>query len=372
MEYRKRRTWAEISLDNLIDNDRLLARLAAPARVMAVLKANAYGHGAIPVASALEREGCVHFAVATLEEAIELRESGNCAQILVLGAADDPMYVHTAAKMDITLPVFDACHAGELASKTGGIPLKVQWKVDTGLGRYGYTLREGTTATAVNQARQIAATPGIFLTGVWTHMACANMPQQDEYTAHQLALFDKLVRGIRAAGLDVKFHCANSPTVLRFPHAHYDFVRPGNALYGFVPYSDIPFKPVLALKSRILYIHQLQPGDSLSYGRLFTAQRPTKVAIIPFGYADGIQRCASNRMQALVHGIQVPSIGKFCMDCTALDITDVPQAAVGDTVTIVGTEGGRTLRVEDITGLYPGSGPELTTVLGMRIPRFYV
>ena len=372
MNYEKRRSWAEISLENLTDNYHLLTKLAAPAKVIAVLKANAYGHGAVPVSKALEKVGCAHFAVATPEEAVELRESGSSAQILVLGAADDPAYVRIAAQMDITLPVFDAYHAKMLASRAGGIPLKVQWKVDTGLGRYGYTLRDDTIEAAVEQAKQIAATHSLILTGVWTHIACANAPQEDEYTAHQLALFDRLVQGVRAAGLHVAFHCANSPVTLRFPAAHYDFVRPGNALYGFAPYSDIPLKPVLSLKGRIIYIHSLRPGDSLSYGRLFIAQRPTQVAIVPLGYADGIQRCTTNRMQALVHGIQVPCIGKLCMDCTAVDITDVPCASIGDVVTFVGTDGGRTLRAEDITGLYPGSGPELTSVLGQRIPRIYI
>ena len=374
MEYQKNRAWLEVSLDALEHNFRLLSALVGPdCSVMAVLKCNASGMGAPRIARELALAGCRFFGVATVEEAVELRDDGVTQPILLFGAIE-PDHVPVCLRYGITLPVFDRAYAATLserAQRCGG-RLDVHLKVDTGLSRYGISL-EHYMEEAVQQALAMAALPGLALRGVYTHAANAGAPEDDPFTLRQFSLFQEFTGRLARSGLRLLRHFANSPALLRFPQTHLDMARAGMALNGFTAlHPDPGLWDVASLRTKIVSIKELLPGDTLGYGRLFTVERKTNIGILPFGYGDGIHRCCANRAFFLVRGQKARVIGKLCMDMCFIDITDIPQAAVGDVVTVFGRDGETFQPITDIADLYPGTPPELTTALGRRIPRFYL
>ncbi|WP_066456502.1 MULTISPECIES: alanine racemase [Anaerotruncus] len=374
MKYEHDRTWAEISLDNLDYNYRTLSDLVGPGcTVMAVIKGNFYGNGAITAARSLEEAGCRWMGLATIEEAMELREKGITAEMLLLGPIC-PEHTKIAIDNNLTIPMLDYAYAREIskAARSVGKTVRAHMKVDTGMCRYGMMVSKNL-AQCVDETMQIAALPGIELTGVFTHFASGGDPAEDAFTMGQLANYRAYAEALEARGLKLLRHCANSPVSLRFPEARYDMVRVGTLLCGFNPFGcGVELKPVMQVRARILSIKQLDPGDTIGYNRLFTCERPTIVAIIPFGFVDGIHRSASNRAQMLLHGKRVTLVGKICMDLCFLDITDVPEAKIGDVVTIFGEDSGVFLSPYEITASYPGSAPELSAVIGTRVPRFYL
>ena len=375
MEYQQDRTWLEISLDNLVHNFHVLSGLTRPGcPVLAVVKCNGSGFGALRVARELETAGCRFFGVATVEEAVELREGGITQPILVFGAPN-PAHTALCARLGITLPVFDHAQAAALAGAAAcrNLQIDVHMKVDTGLSRYGIALDKDMDG-AVRQAMEIASLKGVRLKGVFSHAANAGEPADDDFTLRQFSLFTSFTNQLAKPGLRLIRHFANSPATLRFPEMHLDMVRTAGALNGFSPIrrSDLPLREVASLRTRIVYVRHLRPGDSLSYSRLFTASRETRLAIVPVGYGDGIPRLVGGRVSFLVRGKPAPLVGKLCMDMSFVDITDIPEADTGDVVTVFGEDNGAFQSVYAIADLFPGSGPEVTSVLGNRIPRFYV
>lgn len=374
MQYEQSRTWAEISLDNLIYNYQKLSNLVGPScDIMTVVKANAYGHGAVHVSHEIQESGGKFLGVSTIQEAMELRENNITIPILILGTIS-PMYTAIAFKNDITIAIFDYEYARKIsdAAVEKGGKLNVHIKVDTGLARFGISIHKNMKK-AIEETLRIAELPGIKLSGVFTHFAVGGDKTQDNYSLMQLNHFNTYADTLLNKGLKLLRHCANSPVTLRFPQARFDMVRLGTLIYGMNPFGfNLDLKPIMELKSRIMSIRYLDIDDSIGYDKMFTAQRLSKIALIPFGYADGVHRCCSNQAHVLVNGKRVKLIGKIGMDISFADITDVPEVKVDDVVTIFGQDQDEFISVYEYTNLYPGSAPELTCMLGRRVPKFYI
>ena len=373
---RMTRTWAEISLSALRHNARELRRsLPEGSALLGVVKANAYGHGAIPVAAALREAGCAYLAVACAEEALELRRAGETLPILILGAAD-AAFAPALAAAEVTLAVECAEKGRALsAALAPGQTLKIHIKLDTGMGRLGFPAGD---AEALRAAAAVMALPGLVTEGVFTHFSVSDTPGGERYTAGQLALFraaaDKLEE---LSGKKIPLrHCANSGAMVyhRDEGVCMDLVRPGLLTYGILPGEEtggLSLTPVMTVKSRIAAVTRHRKGDSISYGRTWTAERDTLLAVMPMGYADGLPRCLSGKLQVMVRGVRVPQVGRICMDMCMLDITDHPEIAPGDVATVFsdGIDGAPTAR--ELAALADTIPYELTCGISLRVPRIY-
>ena len=333
-----------VDLDAIRHNIRIIRTMVPEkTRIMAVVKADAYGHGSVETARAALEAGASFLAVATVPEGLELREGGVSAPVLVLGEST-PEEMEWAAAEEITLTVCtpeDIRTAGE-ASRVTGHELAVHLKLDTGMGRIG--VRNMDERDAVLEA--IAQTEGVRLTGVFTHFADAD-GDSAAYTDMQLSRFISMTADLPG---DVLRHCANSAAILRrMPEAAFDMVRAGIVMYGYPPVAtDADFRMCMRWESRIMFLKTVEKGDFVSYGCTYHAHDRRVVATVSCGYGDGYHRAASGKAYAVVHGVRVPVIGRICMDQMMLDVTDVPDVCVGDAVTLMGTEGEETVSAEDI------------------------
>lgn len=333
-----------VDLGAIRHNVRVIRSLVPPsARLMAVVKADAYGHGACEVAEAALTAGAEFLAVATVPEGQELRAHGISAPILVLGESTGPEMERAAAD-GITLAV-STPEDIELAGKAAELmrkPVSVHLKVDTGMGRIGVrTLEERN-----HVLEAISSTKDVELTGVFTHFADADGTDR-AYTDMQIARFHAMTDDLPR---NVLRHCANSAAILRLmPECAFDMVRMGIILYGYPPVpTDADFRMCMEWKSRVMFVKTIAPGESVSYGCTWHAERETRVATIGCGYGDGYHRAASGRAEALIHGIRVPVIGRICMDQMMLDVTEVPDVRTGDSVTLMGRDGKECISAEDI------------------------
>jgi len=359
--------WAEIDLDALEHNVRVLKARAQGAQLWAVVKANAYGHGALAVSRAALEAGADGLCVVCLEEAEELRAGGIQAPILVMGPSEPAQarrlvelsVIPTVASRELALALADAAAAL-------GVVQPVHLKVDTGLHRFGLPPRE-----AIALAHYLRQVPTLRLEGLFTHFASAEDGDKT-YTLEQYRLFLSV-----AAELDwvpVR-HVSNTATILDTPEMSLEMVRPGVGIYGCYPAgprSDVELRPVLSLKSRIVRLTWLEPGESVSYGRTWRARRRSLVGLVTCGYADGLPRVLSNRGWMLVRGRRVPVIGRVCMDMCMVDVTEVPDVAVGDEVVIIGRQGEEELRAEEMAALCDTISYEILCGIGPRVPRLFV
>ncbi|MHB0911911.1 MAG: alanine racemase [Armatimonadota bacterium] len=358
-----RPTVAEIDLDAIKWNLGRVRALVGPKRLICpAVKADGYGHGAVAVSRAALAAGADMLAVATLDEVVELREAGITAPILNFQCIL-PEHSAEVVKHDIITTICSRRVADELSrcAVAAGRTVRVHVKVDTGMGRVGVQAAE-----LAQFAREVASLPGLALEGVYTHFPSAD--DDPEFTALQIAEFGELVGAVRVPII----HAANSAAIINHPEAYFDMVRPGIMLYGLYDHdTDVELRQAMALKSRIAYLKELPPGRTVSYGRTFTAKRPTKVATLPIGYADGYNRLLGNKASALVRGARVPVIGRVCMDQTMLDVTDVP-AEVGDEVVLYGRQGDEFISIREIAGLLGTITYEVACAVGKRVPRRYV
>ncbi len=375
MEQQTKRTWAEISLSNLEHNYRALrGSIPRECRFVGVVKANAYGHGAIQAAKRLEQLGAEYLAVACLDEVIELREAGVTAPILILG----PTPVGFADKLfqyNVTQAVQDLASAKALsqAALKADKSLKIHIKVDTGMSRLGFSCSEDTVESSVEEIAAAAALPGLDAEGIFTHFA--NADGDEEYSMHQLTRFLDVIDNLGKRGVRFEIrHCAASAAVLNYPCTHLDMVRPGIALYGHYPDPscvglDGPgLLPVMTLKTRIAAVREMAAGTCISYGCTHTLSRDSRVAVLPIGYADGLFRLLSNRMEVLINGVRVPILGRICMDMCMADVTDVPGVNTGDVVTVFGPE----LPLEEKTDMIGTIQYEMLCAVSRRVPRVYI
>ena len=366
-------TCAEIDLFAVAQNVAVAKRLVkGGAEVMAVVKADGYGHGAVSVARAALAAGATWLGVATPEEGRRLREAGVSAPILVLSPIlPEQAALIVSAGLDQCVSDIGQAEVLASAARAVGGRAQIHLKVDTGMGRIG--LQPGEVSGA---AAKLAALPGVQVRALMTHFAEAEI-QGLETLRGALDRFDEAWQACRRAGLEVSLrHAANSAALLLHPEAHFELVRPGLLVYGCHPQGPaaadaVGLRPALRLRTAITQLKHLPVGAGVSYGRTFVASRPVRIAVIPIGYADGWARLLSNRGQALVHGRRVPVVGRVCMDLTLLDVTDCPDARVGDEVILIGRQGAEAIRVDEVAALQGTISYEVLARLGPRIPRHY-
>jgi alanine racemase len=363
-----RPTLATIDLNALSHNYAEVTRRAGNRKVLAVVKAQAYGHGAVPVARRLVGLGCPMLGVATVEEGRDLRDAGITVPLLVMAPVfPEQAEVIVGAKLTpvvYTLAVSRAL-SGAVAGSGGKVTVHV--KVDTGMGRVGVTPEEG-----VSFIETISRLPGIVVEGLMTHFADADL-RDKQFAAAQMDRFESLLRTLESAGIDIPLrHAANSAAVLEYGRALLTMVRPGLMLYGYNPLESgvaADLRPVLSLFTRIAFLKKVPAGVPISYGRTFVTKRESLIATIPIGYADGYSRGLSNTGEALVRGKRVPVAGRVCMDMTMLDVTDVPDVAAGDEVVLIGSSGSERITADDIAARTGTIAYEVLCGISGRVPR---
>jgi alanine racemase len=378
---RIRPTEAVVDLAAVVSNYRLAVEIGGRPAV-GVVKADAYGHGAVPVARALVEAGCPMLAVALVEEGIELRSAGLAVPVLVLGAAYGDDYA-PLVRHRLTPIVFTPAHLARLASaaRAAGTRASAHLKVDTGMGRVGATAAE---VPAFLDA--LRAAPEVRLEGLCTHFASADLEPRAT-TERQVALFGEISAVLARAGLEVTHHVANSAGTLEFPTARQDVTRPGIMLYGYLPFAPGSKAASAAAAGRlarpltwrtaITHVKSVAAGTPISYGGRWVAARPSRIATLPVGYADGYDRRFSGRPDAgradvLVRGQRAPVAGTVCMDMTMIDVTDVPGAAVGDEVVLLGEQGGARVDADELAAKAGTISYEILCGVGKRVPRRYV
>lgn len=370
-----RPTWAEIDLDSIGHNvDQFRQRLGPQVAIMAVVKADAYGHGALETAGAALEAGASHLAVAFPDEGIELRRAGVNAPILLLGYSG-PEQLPVLIEHRLTPIVYDretALALGKLASGLGA-SLPVHVKVDTGMGRVGVSPRE-----AVDLITATAGLPGLDLEGIATHFAAADEEEGSSFTGEQISVFDGIIAACRQRGVaPALIHTANSAAAIAYPHSRYNMVRLGISMYGHFPGSwlkktGLSLRPALSFKSRIIFLKEVPAGTSISYGRTYHTTGKSLIATVAAGYADGYRRYLSNNMTVLVRGQRVPVVGRICMDQLMIDVSRVPGAARDDEVVLYGRQGGEEITVDEVAGALGTISHELLCAVGKRVPRVYL
>lgn len=370
------RCWAEIDLDNLKHNlHEVKKNLHSKTLVMAVVKADAYGHGAKTVAKALESARVDWFAVAELGEARVLREAGIKKPILVLGHIPVQQAAQAAA-LDVTYSIdsLERAKALDEAAAELGVRPMVHIKLDTGMGRYGFNAFD--PKSAVEDIAEAYALRNLEVTGIYTHFATADAlgDKGIEYVKKQHWFFYNIIRVLKDRKVNFRIiHCANSATAIRFPQLQYNLVRAGIALYGLsptgAPIEGTDLKPVMSFKARIERIHEIKAGQSIGYGCTFTAEEPTKVAVVTAGYADGVPRVLSNRGLARTARGVAPIIGNICMDALMLDISRIEGLSEGDEVTFFGDG---LITADNVASLAETISYEIICGISRRVPRIYL
>jgi alanine racemase len=368
-----RPTRAIVDLDAIAANYRHLETAAGGAgRVVPVVKADAYGHGAVQVSRRLAREGARRFAVAFLEEGAALRAAGIEGEILLLSSGD-PEDVAELAALGIAPALHDLAQARRMAEAARSLsaPLSVHLKLDTGMGRLGF--RPENVAEAAALLRQSA---GLSLAGTFTQFACADDPGAPA-TEKQIREFEAALSVLRGAGIDPGLvHASNSAGALNFPGARFDAVRPGLALYGVEPSAPAGgersrLRPALSLETRVMAVRRVLPGTPLGYGGTFVTERTTDVAVLPIGYHDGLRRAFSGRSSVLIRGARAPVVGAVSMDLTLVDATDM-RAEPGDVALILGRSGQEEIGAWDLARAAGTNAYEILCGIGARVPREYV
>jgi alanine racemase len=361
---------AEINLSALRHNCRALRSLLPPSTsIFAVVKANAYGHGALSVSRALVEEGVPMFGVATVEEGVELRQGGIRCPVVVLGGVDEPQAEEALAN-GLSSAVFDLAQISYLsrAAAARGRPFPVHLKIDTGMGRLGFLPESAATLLEAVRANQ-----GLRVEGWMTHLSSADgkEPADREFTLGQLAAFSGGIAPMRAAlGEAVAVHALNSAGILSFREYAFDMVRPGITLYGSLPAeglgAELGLRPVMRLVTKIASLKELPPGHPVSYGRTYRRPERRKIAVVPLGYADGYRRAFSDSASMVVMGRRAAVAGRVCMDHTMLDVTGIPGVAPGTDVVVMG-EGAAT--ADELARIAQTIPYEILTQVGRRIPR---
>lgn len=371
-----KRVAAYVDLDAIEDNfEAMKANLKANTRIAAVVKANGYGHGAVPIARMIEdKEYLWGFAAATIEEAVELRKNGIRKPILILGYVFPEDYPELV-RLDIRPTVFRLDMAQELSEEAirQGKEVRVHIKLDTGMGRIGFA----DTEESVKAVCEIGKLPGIILEGLFTHFAKSDESDKTA-TEKQLARYRAFCAACEAAGAKFQIHhCSNSAGIIDLPEANLDMVRAGITIYGLYPSDEVkqdlvPLRPALEIKSHIVHVKEIAPGTEISYGGIYTAESTRKIATVPVGYADGYPRSLSNKGCVLVAGKRAPICGRVCMDQMMVDVTEIPEAVPGMEVTILGKDGEEFLSVDELAELSGRFNYEFVCDLSQRVPRLYL
>lgn len=373
MEKSTHRTWAEVDLNIIEQNFHNIKQHVGGKDVLCVIKANAYGHGSVSVARRLQQAGASYFGVATVPEAVELREQGIMLPILILGyvdEADAPL----VARYGITAAVYDLDTAQMLSSaaQAEGRDITVHFKLDTGMTRLGFPSKH--PEQTIQDILACAALPGLRPNGIFTHFAVADEANGQTYTMEQVSRFCAVCDGLEAAGLHLAVrHCANSGAVLQYPDSYMNMVRAGIILYGFYPDPAMPhnvdLKPAMTLKARVVQVHKVDAGSRVSYGGIYQTMHQTRLAVLSIGYADGYLRAGSGRASVLIGGREVPVVGRICMDMCMAELPDDLPVARGDEVIVYGSDvvTAETAARADQTITY-----EVLCAVSSRVPRIYI
>ncbi|MGC1455866.1 MAG: alanine racemase [Nitrospirota bacterium] len=366
-----RPTSAVIDLDALEHNFREVVRCAEGQQVLAVVKARAYGHGAVEVSRRLQKLGADMFGVALVEEGRELRDAGILAPILVMGATF-PEQAEAIVSLKLTPAIFSLSVAQALseAAYKRRTTIDVHVKIDTGMGRIGIAPEDAPGFIA--GLRKLGS---LTVQGLMTHFADADL-RDKQFASRQMDRFEALLNALEEKKINVPVrHAANSAAVLDFHRAFFTMVRPGLMLYGYNPLEEgaigADLRRVLSLVTRIAFLKKVPAGVPVSYGRTFTTKRESIIATLPIGYADGYSRGLSNKGAALVRGIRVPVVGRVCMDMCMIDVTDVPGASEGDEVVLIGSQGNERITADDIAAMTGTIAYEVLCGISSRVPRIY-
>ena len=374
------RTWAQIDLDAIEYNYLKIREAVNPkAKICCVVKADAYGHGAVTVANEYEKLGADYFAVSNIEEALQLRSGGITKPILILGYTPADM-ADVLSENNISQAVFSLEYAKLLseAAVSCGVKIKIHIKIDTGMSRIGFFYQKpDRDYHSIDEICTACTLENLESEGVFTHFSVADEGENGEdYTNIQFALFCDAI--VRLEEMGIKFeirHCANSAATIDYPQYHLDMVRPGVILYGLMPSEkirkEIELKPAMQLKSVISHIKEISSETSVSYGRTYISENNMKLATVPIGYADGYMRAYSGKAQMLINGKRASIVGRVCMDQLMLDVTDISDIKMGDTVTVFGEDKGEKLLVEELSNLSDTINYEIVCLVGKRVPRIY-
>ena len=364
-----RPVWAEVSLQALRHNYREIKKqLAAGVKLCAVVKANAYGHGAVAAARVAVEEGAEYLAVATLSEGMELRQAGFTTPILVLGLVM-PEDAKDVVDYELTQVVCELSLAEALSKEAVRQQKKarIHLKVDTGMGRIGVRPEE-----IGDLAEKIAKLPNLAIEGMFSHFAMADCRDKG-YTQKQLAAFKEAIAAVEGRGVKLAIkHIAESAAILEIPEAHFDMVRAGVIQYGLWPSEEvthpIDLQPVMSLKAKVVWLKTLHKGESIGYGRQFIAGRECRIATLPIGYADGYIRAYGKEGFVEIHGQKAPIAGRVCMDQVMVDVTDIPNVQIGDVVTLFGSD---SLTIDEVARWGDTINYEVPCLLSARVPRVY-
>lgn len=370
----EKRAWAEVDLDAIAHNIREIRKITNPhAQIMAVVKADAYGHGFMEVAKTLLENGADRLAVAVLQEGKQLRSRGVDVPILILGASSEES-AEDLINFDITPNVFDYEFAKALsyvAEKKEKVT-KIHIKIDTGMSRIGFVATDDNTAI-VDEIVKISKLPYIEIEGIFSHFAASD-ETDDSYTRLQYSRFCDVVKRLEAKGVNIPIkHICNSAGIMMFPEMHLDMVRPGVILYGMYPSDEVDKSkldliPAMTLKACITNVKEVEAGRGVSYGKEYITDGVTKIATVPIGYADGYLRKTAKQGKMLVNGEIVPIIGRICMDQCMIDVTNVHTVNKGDEAIIFGRDG---ITVDDLASWLDTINYEVSCLIGKRIPRIY-
>lgn len=366
--------YAEIDLDNFRHNFREVKRLAQGKKVFGVIKADGYGHGAVELARVLEEEGADYFAVAVITEALELRKFGYKKPILILGFTP-PNFAKEIVENDITQTVFSYELAQAISKEAvkQNKTAKIHIKLDTGMGRIGFIANDN----AVEEIVKISKLDNIHMEGIFTHFASADETDK-EFTLKQIEKYLYVVNKLKEKGIEFELkHVANSAAIIDIPSAYYDAVRPGIMLYGYYPSDEVDkkrltLKPVMTIKSNIVNIKEVPENTPISYGRKFYTRRLSKIATIPFGYADGFTRLLFGKAFVIVNGKKAPIVGRICMDQCMIDITDCGDVKIGDEVIVMGEKDGIRNNADDVANMLGTISYEVLCMVSKRVPRVYI
>ncbi|MBQ2991152.1 MAG: alanine racemase [Clostridia bacterium] len=365
-----RYNYCEIDLEAIRNNVRVMrSAVAGGADFLAVVKADGYGHGAVPVARAAIEAGAVMLAVAIPEEGVELREAGIDTPILVLGGIEEAA-AEAVVRHDLTQVVFDEARIRALSEAGArlGKTAKVHLKLDTGMNRIGVRTEE----EVIRLTEMIDGLENIELTGCFTHMATADEDERAD-TYRQIERFEALCRAIASVHPErIIRHAANTASIFRYPQAHFDMVRGGIALYGYPPVEEAKgLMPAMRWAARAVYVKEIMPGDKVSYGGLFEAKAPVRVMTVPVGYADGYRRGLTGRGCVLVRGQRAPILGRVCMDQIMVDVTHIDGAQAGDEVVLLGAQGEEMIDADEMAAWLGTISYEVICSPSRRVPRIY-
>jgi alanine racemase len=370
-----RPAWIEISLLAIRENISAFRQIVSQrAQIMGIIKADAYGHGAVKVAGALRQAGVRNFGVALVQEGVELRENGFDEPALILGYTPEEDFP-AALRHKLTLTIYSYSQAALLARHAAdmGTPARIHIKIDTGMGRIGFL----PINHAAREIDEIAALPNLILEGVFSHLAWADNPESG-FTKVQYARFRDLLADLEKMGVEAGTrHIANSAATINFPFTHLDLVRIGISLYGLYPdaqmavHPKIPLVPAMQVKAKLVHVKEVAEGTPLSYGCTFTTRRRSLIGTVPMGYADGIPRALSSNGDVLVKGKRCPIAGRICMDQFMVDLSGLDDVKVGEEVVFLGSQDGNTITADEVAEKAGTISYEIVTRMSPRLPRIY-